>query len=208
MHLIKFQVLVHWCRSPWPVTITESHTSQSSRKTVWSTSFSHFMRSENGTRSLWQAKCLGIHNSLECWTTVSGSIPCLRKNFIFNKNCVICISCNTLTNSFFGHTLRLNRSGDAVGDKESSLHHILVSYPQPTTMNWIVWKELMSSSNFCGRRDWLTWRVKISKRWSFNRWAKSLLSCNSLSLCSLTALISVKPENIEKTIVLNFKYLI
>ena len=36
----------------------------------------------------------------------------------------------TLTTSFFGHSMRLNRSGDVLGDKESSLHHILVSDPK------------------------------------------------------------------------------
>lgn len=51
------------------------HTWQSSRKTVWSTSLSHFIRSENGARSLWQARCFGIHSSLECWTRVSKSVP-------------------------------------------------------------------------------------------------------------------------------------
>ena len=51
---------------------------QSSRKTVWSTSLSHFIRSENGARSLWQDRCLGIQSSLEYCTTVSISVPCKK----------------------------------------------------------------------------------------------------------------------------------
>ena len=48
---------------------------QRSRNTVWSTSLSHLIRSENGARSLWQDRCLGIHSSLEYCTMVSISVP-------------------------------------------------------------------------------------------------------------------------------------
>ena len=61
------------------VTILYLSTWQSSRNTVWSTSLSHFIRSENGARSLWQDRCFGIHSSLECCTTVSISVPCKRQ---------------------------------------------------------------------------------------------------------------------------------
>lgn len=65
-------------------------TLQSSWNTVWSTSLSHFISSENGARSLWQDRCFGIHISLECCTKVSISVPCKNNSDTHNhvtKSC-------------------------------------------------------------------------------------------------------------------------